>query len=216
MIIFDLDGTLSDPLLGIVRCTNHALRGHGLPERSEAEIAPYVGPPLDVMFRGLTGDDDAARIAALVTTYRERYGEIGYAENTLYAGISEALCELAAAGHRLGVCTSKRADFARRVLEHFGLAPLFEFIDGGDIGVAKRSQLQRLRASGVVPADAWMIGDRAVDLRAAHANGLASAGVLWGYGSREELAAENPRRLFATPADMLAQLRTELGGKSRG
>jgi phosphoglycolate phosphatase len=201
-LIFDLDGTLSDPLEGIWRSVNHTLEAIGEPLRSRQEVARYIGPPLDQTFRTFVGGADDARIAELIRIFRERYGRIGYRENELYSGISESLRELRNKGHRLGVCTSKRADFAEKILELHGLREYVEFVDGGDVGIAKANQLASLLASGAIDHEAWMIGDRAVDVEAARANGLKAVGVLWGYGSREELEGAGPVRILVEPAEL--------------
>ncbi|HJV68359.1 HAD hydrolase-like protein [Ideonella sp.] len=201
-VLFDLDGTLSDPQLGIGRSINHALAHFGFAPLADAEVSRCIGPPLDESFRAITGRDDDATIHGLVAAYRERYGDIGYAENRLYDGIPEALAALAGAGLPLGVCTSKRRDFAEKILSLFGLEQHFRFVDGGEIGVHKWQQIAALRERGVVGPRAVMVGDRAVDLVAAHRNGLDGAGVLWGHGSRDELQAESPRYLLDAPAEL--------------
>jgi phosphoglycolate phosphatase len=206
LILFDLDGTLSDPQVGITRSINHALRAHGHAERSVAELLPCIGPPLDESFRWLTGSADDAHIHALVHSYRERYGEIGYAENEIYPDVAQTLTTLAARGARLGLCTSKRADFAEMILEMFGLRRHFGLVSGGEIGVQKWQQMAALKAEGKLPPDTLMIGDRAVDLVAAHRNGLRSGAVMWGHGSREELMAESPQLVFERPTDWLGLL----------
>ncbi|UIP29682.1 HAD hydrolase-like protein [Photobacterium sp. TLY01] len=203
ILIFDLDGTLSDPKEGIVRSFNHALAHFGLPELPEEEITRYIGPPLDKTFIALTGNDDPQFIADLVARYRERYADIGYAENRLYDGVKDTLLALHNQKIRMGICTSKPAHFAEQILTLFGLDGLFEFINGGDVGIEKWQQLQDLRQRLMISPHSLMIGDRAVDLTAAHQNGLLSAGVLWGYGSREELETEHPTYLFETPAHWL-------------
>lgn len=202
LLLFDLDGTLCDPLAGIARSINYALSHFGYPERDLSEIAAYVGPPLDRTFRSLTGVRSADQVAALVDKYRERYGEIGYSENLLYPGIADALRALRDAGVPLAVCTSKRSDFAEKILRAFGIREHFRFVSGGDVGIEKPQQIEGLRKQGVVGPSTLMVGDRAIDIVAAHANGLQAAGALWGYGKRAELEAENPRYLFASPADL--------------
>ncbi|GGP26314.1 HAD family hydrolase [Silvimonas amylolytica] len=206
-ILFDLDGTLSDPLEGIANCMNHALVHFGYPARSKAELSRYVGPPIDINFGKETGSKDPEHIAALIERYRERYAIYGHLENQLYGGVPGMLDGLAAAGIPMAVCTSKRADFAEKILVHFGLSDYFRFVDGGDIGIHKWQQIAALRAANKIPANTLMVGDRGVDLIAAHRNGLASAGVLWGYGSLDELAAQKPRYLFDQPAQLLAAVR---------
>lgn len=202
-LIFDLDGTISDPKQGIVRSMNHALAAHGYETRSEEEIARYIGPPLDQTFMELVDSKQSSLILALVNTYRQRYADIGYAENHLYAGIRESLDKLKQQGkYRMGVCTSKRGDFACQILALFDLHEHFDFVDGGDVGIEKWQQLQVLKEKGVITEKSLMIGDRYVDLTAAHRNGLQSAGVLWGYGSRAELEQHSPRFLFSEPSEL--------------
>lgn len=204
-LVFDLDGTLSDPSLGIGRCLNYALAAHGIPEVSLAEIAAAIGPPLDDTFRKFSPAADLAVISSLVSKYRERYADIGYAENQLYPGIAKVLQVLAANGIRMGVCTSKRRDFAEKILEMFGLHAHFHFIDGGDVGIRKRDQLAALLQSGEIDPSAIMIGDREVDISSARANGLRSIGVLWGFGDRDELHGAGPDVLL-TSTNELEQL----------
>ncbi len=203
LFIFDLDGTLSDPAEGIGNCFNHALSGYGYPTIDQARIAGCIGPPLDYSFRELTGSDDQEHIAALVARYRERYAESGYAENVLYPGIAESLQALQAAGVACGVCTSKRADFAADILELFGIRHYFRFLSGGDVGIPKGEQLQALLEAGDIGPGALMIGDRRFDIEAARQVNIASVGVLWGYGSREELEEAGTRHLVESPAELL-------------
>jgi len=203
-LLFDLDGTLSDPADGFVNSMNHALIAHNYQPRAAAELTPHIGPPLEVTIANLTGSEDSGHIHALVDKYRERYGETGYAENRLYPGIADTLEHLSGIdGIRMGVCTSKRADFATRILKQFDLHHYFEFVSGGDVGVAKWQQLQDLLERNTISSRALMIGDRHFDLSAAAKNNLASAGVLWGYGSREELDEHQPAYLFTHPAEIL-------------
>jgi phosphoglycolate phosphatase len=202
-LVFDLDGTISDPIVGIVRSVNHALAYFGLPETSEAAVAPHLGPPIDTLFGRVSPARGPADIAALVGKFRERYHEIGYAENLLYPGMREVLGKLAAEGTPLGVCTAKRTDFAEKILSLFDLREYFRFVSGGDIGVRKADQLKALLASAHIPSDATMVGDRNVDIESAHLNGLSSVGVLWGYGTRDELVQANAERLVEQPAELL-------------
>jgi len=166
---------------------NYSLEAFGYPPLTEQEVSRYIGPPIESTFREITGETSDERIAEIIARFRERYGRAGYAENTLYPGISERIRDLAARGITLGVCTSKRADFADKILGMFGLRDCFLFVSGGDIGIRKAEQLGGLLAACAIDRAAVMIGDRAVDILAARANGLASVGVLWGYGSRTEI-----------------------------
>lgn len=200
-LIFDLDGTLSDPKEGITKSINYALIKHGYDTRCQDELAPIViGPPLDESFRFLTGVDDSAHIGSLVTSYRERFADVGWRENILYEGITDALDHFKECGVRMGVCTSKPERFARPILEMFGLMNYFEFLSGGDVGVQKGTQLKALLEDNHICGNCLMIGDRKHDMIAANVNDLPSAGVLWGYGSREELDEHVPHHILKTIA----------------
>lgn len=203
VVIFDLDGTLSDPVVGIARSINHALAHYGYAQVDPDRLAVYIGPPLDQAFSAITGVTADAELRGFVSKYRERYAEVGYSENTLYPGIPEALRALTAAGATLGVCTSKRVDFAEQILNMFGLRSHFRFVSGGDVGIQKWQQLESLLAQRQISRSSIMVGDRAVDLSAAHRNGMQSAGVLWGHGSRAELENERPSCLLASPAELV-------------
>jgi len=197
-----LDGTISDPLEGIGRSINYALSHFGYAELDVKALAIYVGPPIDQTFAHITGIQSPTEIAAFVAKYRERYGDVGYSENLLYTGIVEALQDLCAAGVPLAVCTSKRVDFAERILEMFGLRHYFRFVNGGEVGIQKWQQLADLKSQGLVTGSSVMVGDRAVDIIAANRNGLSACAVLWGHGSRAELVAEKPYYLFASPNEL--------------
>ena len=214
-LIFDLDGTISDPGPGIIRSINFALIEQGHKARPDEEIGVLIGLPLDEMFERLLGNSVRQESSTLVGKYRERYISVGYRENTLYDGV-EAFLKLVhqEAEQRLGVCTSKRVDVAEKILELFELRPLFDFVSGGDIGIEKSSQLKQLLESGSITDRSLMIGDRFIDLAAAHHNGLEAAAVLWGYGSRQELEKENPQYLLECPAQLNALQREQKNNRS--
>ncbi len=202
--IFDLDGTLSDPSVGIGRSLNHALQHFGHAPISAKDVSQYIGPPLDQIFQSRIAGVSAGHVVELVAKYRERYAEVGFAENVIYPGIAEALYALDAAGIPLGLCTSKRADFAESILELFGLRDYFRFVSGGDIGIRKTDQLATLLEEGAIGASATMIGDRSIDILAARENGLKSVAVLWGHGTREELEGAVPDVFVEAPHQLLA------------
>jgi phosphoglycolate phosphatase len=202
LLLFDLDGTLSDPIVGIGRSINHALTHFGYDPLEPSSVAAFVGPQIDAIFVSITGSNEPKHIGELVTKYRERYSEVGFSENELYPGISEVLMKLSEANVPLGVCTSKRKDFAERILEMFELRDHFLFVSGGDVGIHKWQQIKDLKNAGAVSASSIMIGDRAVDITSAKRNGLSSAGVLWGHGTRSELEAEAPSYLLSSPEEL--------------
>ena len=202
-LVFDLDGTLSDPKEGILHATNYALAAHGYDPVPPDAVEAYIGPPLDFAFQQITGSEDEFHIGALIVKYREFYARTGYAENTLYPGITSLLETLSQAKAKLAVCTSKRVDFAESILKLHRIRHHFTFVDGGDVGIPKYRQLHELIKKGILSEKAVMIGDRDLDLMAARRNSLASAGVLWGYGSRQELTRENPAHLFEEPGQLV-------------
>jgi phosphoglycolate phosphatase len=201
-LVFDLDGTISDPALGVSRCLNYSLTIHGFPGLSGREVSRFIGPPLDDAFREITGSGSEKLITDLVATFRERYGRVGYTENSLYPGIPEAIRHIASRQIPLGICTTKRTDCAEKVMQLFRLRPYFSFISGGDIGIKKEDQLRVLLENNSIGKNAVMIGDRAVDISAARANGIGSAGVLWGHGSRRELEEAGPDTLLERPEQL--------------
>jgi phosphoglycolate phosphatase len=200
-LVFDLDGTISDPAVGIQRSINYALTHFGFPALDPDQINSYIGPPLDETFIAIT-KSSPDQIAGLVAKYRERYSDNGYSENLLYPGIREALDELASSNTPMGVCTSKRADFADRILQLFQIRGYFGFVDGGDVGIRKEQQVASLLSNGIISSSSWFIGDRAVDVLAAKANGLRSVAVLWGYGTRDELESARPDLILASPQEL--------------
>ena len=163
----------------------------------------YIGPPLDHAFGSRLASVTPEHIGELVAKYRERYAEVGFAENVMYPGIPEALYALDAAGIPLGLCTSKRADFAESILELFDLRHYFRFVSGGDVGIRKSDQLAALVKRGVITTSATMIGDRSIDILAARENGLKSVAVLWGHGSRDELQGALPDAFVGSPQELV-------------
>ena len=137
-LIFDLDGTISDPKVGMARSINFALEYHDFESHEENEIGKLIGLPLDQMYAQLVNATETFLVTSLVAKYRERYYEIGYAENILYEGMETSLRYLhSKTESHLGICTSKPANMAQKILENFGLDQLFEFVSGGDIGIEK-------------------------------------------------------------------------------
>jgi phosphoglycolate phosphatase len=201
-IFFDLDGTLTDPKPGITRSIQYALQklGHAaIP--TEDELTWCIGPPLRASFVRLLGAEEHADRA--VSLYRERFSDIGLFENRVYNGIAEVLTTLSQSGQRLFVATSKPHVFARRIIEHFGLRHHFEHVFGSELDgthVDKSDLLAyALKTTSADPSKALMIGDRSHDMVGAKNNGMQGIGVLYGYGSKEELLGAGARQICATP-----------------
>ena len=201
--VFDLDGTISDPKIGMAESINWALNSHNFKTISDDDIGKLIGLPLDEMYARFCGDLKKPILDDLVDKYRQHFWNIGYSKNTLYPEIKSLLSFLQSKpDYRLFICTSKPADIARKILNMFDLDQLFDFISGGDVGIAKHQQLKSLLNSGTVGSNAIMIGDRFIDIQAASQNKIQSIGVLWGYGSRSELEDEGANYLVETPSEI--------------
>jgi phosphoglycolate phosphatase len=205
-IYFDLDGTLTNPKPGITRSIQYALQKLDHPTMpTEDELTWCIGPPLRASFVRLLGAETSADLA--VSYYRERFSDIGLYENGDYDGIGEVLTALRAAGHRLFVATSKPHVFAERIIDHFGLRGHFERVFGSELDgtrVDKSHLLEyALKEASVDPARTLMIGDRSHDMIGAKNNGMKGIGVLYGYGSRDELLQAGAHHVCQTPGAIL-------------
>lgn len=190
-LFFDLDGTLTDPAQGITNSFVHALKYFGIEIPSYETLCTFIGPPLPETFKSQFGFDDQ-KVAEGVKIYREYFATKGLLENSVYPGIPELLAGLKAAGKKLVVATSKPEEYSIRIIEHFGLAQYFENVCGSlmDESRSKKDEvityaIERNHISD--KSKILMIGDRKHDILGAKKIGLKSCGVLFGYGSREEL-----------------------------
>jgi phosphoglycolate phosphatase len=204
-LFFDLDGTLTDPKPGITASIQYALQKMDRPVPSQDELVWCIGPPLRASFVMLLGGDDLADRG--VELYRERFGDVGLFENSVYPDIEHVLAALKQPRRRMFVATSKPHVFARKIIDHFGLAGHFERVFGSELDgtrVHKADLLAyALEQTGVDPSRALMIGDRSHDVAGAKANGMDAVGVTYGYGSREELIAAGARHLCTSPRAIL-------------
>lgn len=217
VLLLDLDGTLSDNYAGISASIRHALARLQAPDPGDAELRRCIGPPLRETFARLITEADVTRVELAIDAYRERYTELGWQENVAYPGVGAALEGLAGTGTKLFVCTSKPEAFALRIVAHFGFDAFIARVYGADLAGTlddKRKLLAHLIATeSLDPSHCTMVGDRHHDIRAAHANGTGAVGVLWGYGSREELSGAD--RLLEAP-DQLIGLAHGFGRHSSG
>lgn len=190
-ILFDLDGTLTDSGEGITKSVQYALRSFGIDVEDRKELEVFVGPPLkDSFMRYYSFSEEKAEFA--VTKYREYYQDIGLYENRVYDGIEELLCNLKKAGKTLLVATSKPEYFTRKILKHFALDPYFDEVAGAELNGERTEKLEVIQYAiqlGNIEDinQAVMIGDRKFDIEAAKKLGMNAIGVLFGFGSREEL-----------------------------
>jgi phosphoglycolate phosphatase len=203
---FDLDGTLCDPSAGLTACTRYALESLGRPVPADAVLATFIGPPLRPMFSTLLESRDAQLIERAVGLFRERYRERFLAETHLYEDIPDMLARVRRCARAMFVATSKPTTFAERIVEHLGVARYFDGVYGtgldGRFDDKAHLLAHALESRRIVASDAAMIGDRAVDVAAARVHGMPTIGVLWGYGSREELDSAGAAPLCATPHDL--------------
>ena len=190
-IFFDLDGTLTDPGAGITNSVAYALERWGIRVADRRTLYPFIGPPLIDSFQRFYGFSPADARAA-VDVYREYFADKGIFENELYPGIPALLERLKAAGRTLVMATSKPEAFAVRIAEHFGIADYFDCIAGAAMDETRTHKWEVIayaldRLGGPAPGSVLMVGDREHDVQGAARCGIATLGVLYGYGSREEL-----------------------------
>ena len=189
ILVFDLDGTLSDPREGIIKSLNYALETLGRAPMPESALTRYIGPPLTDIFRELLNTDDETRVARGIALFRQRYLAVGYRENQVYPGIRGLLKDLKRRGDRLYIVTAKREDTANNVARHFRLSEFFEKIYGTSPNRTKVEALKQiLDRNGQGANEAWMIGDRRTDIEAGIQAGMRTIGVQWGFGEPSELA----------------------------
>lgn len=206
-VLFDLDGTLTDPFEGITNSVAYALNKFGIDVSDRRSLTPFIGPPLRESFSVFYGfsKKDAEKA---VSYYREYYAETGIFENTVYDGIKDVLAELKARGKKLVVATSKPEIFAKRILEHFSLG-YFDFVAGATLDSARVTKSDvisyALREGGINDRSRTvMVGDRKHDVYGAKQNGIRCIGVLYGYGNKEELIQAGADYLIAEPSDILS------------
>jgi phosphoglycolate phosphatase len=208
VLLFDLDGTLTDPRSGIVTSIRYALERLARSCPSDDVLATFIGPPLRRTFSTLLQTSNKELIEEAVGLYRERYAGQGLFELQVYDGVRTMLAEARGRASATYVATLKPTVYADRIIRHFGLGDHFAGVYGAELDERlddKAELLAHLLTTEKVRAEtAVMIGDRAGDIVAARANGLPSIGVLWGYGSETELATAGADLLCAAPSELLS------------
>lgn len=211
-LLFDLDGTLTDPMVGITSSVQYALEKFGIHVRYLKELIPFIGPPLAESFQKFYGfsKEDAEKA---IQYYREYYAPKGIFENEVYEGIPEMLAHLTEAGFTLLVATSKPTVFARKVLKHFGMEDYFSFVGGSELDGSRTKKAEVisyiLKTCGIEAKEAIMIGDRRHDIEGGKACGLESVGVLYGYGTEQELTEAGADHIIRTVAELEDYLRNQ-------
>lgn len=189
-ILLDLDGTVTDSQRGIKNSVEYALNAFNIKVKDRNELDKYIGPPLRQSFMRFAGlSEENSNIA--MKKYREYYGPKGIFENELYKGIEELLRELKERDKRVILATSKPWIYAEIILEHFDIKKYFDFVSGSELNGARTDKAEVIKYAvdkfGIEKDNAIMIGDREHDIKGAHKNGIRALGVLYGFGSREEL-----------------------------
>lgn len=204
-VLFDLDGTLTDPKEGITRCVQYALRYFGIEEDTE-RLIPFIGPPLAEMFERTYGID--GRTA--VEKYRERYTEIGIFENRVYDGAENMLMHLKSAGMKIALATSKPEIFALRILERYGLIGYFDEVVGSELDGGRTDKAEVIaealrRLGNPDRSRAVMVGDRSHDVIGAQRCGIDCIAVSFGYAASGELEGAGAT-VIADTVDRLEEL----------
>jgi len=200
--LFDLDGTLTDPKDGITNAIQYTLAAFGRASENPDSLTRFIGPPLRDTFAELNFPD----VEKAVAKYREYYAVTGIFENTVYAGMPETLRKLKNDGKILAVVTNKVTEYTKRILKHYSLDEYFSFVSGdtmeGTLAKNGKQVLINIALDELDPKcklNAVMVGDRKLDVNGAREAGVDSIGVMWGYGSREELETAGATRVAGTP-----------------
>lgn len=206
IVLFDLDGTLTDPKIGITTCVQYALQKMGIEEPDLDKLIPFIGPPLTYSFKEFYHMTDEQAEQA-IDYYRERFSTIGLYENAVFPGIPELLEELRQQGKTLIVATSKPTIYSVKILEYFKLESYFQSVVGSNLDgtrVEKHEVIEYVLAelSEYDRSQIIMVGDRMHDIQGAKRNGIDVVGVAYGYGSREELEQAEPNYIVDTVAEL--------------
>lgn len=214
VVLFDLDGTLTDPKVGITRSIQYALAKFNIEEPEMDKLIPFIGPPLVESFKVYYGLDDQQAWQAR-EYYREYFAVTGIYENAVYPGIPAMLDALARQGKKLVVATSKPTLYAEEIIRHFGLAPYFMLVAGSHMDGTRTDKQEIIEyvaenLAGVAKQQIVMVGDRKHDIIGARKAGVACIAVTYGYGELAELSAEKPTGLAHSVAELACLLGVRL------
>lgn len=205
-ILFDLDGTLVDPRKGILSSLRYALGKLGRAPPDDTELESVIGPPLHVSLASLLDCSDKDEVWAGVAAYRDEFKRVGITGNTVYAGIEDALAALAAIDGAMFVATSKPVLYASKIINLHGLSRYFRGVYGAELDGTRSDKnsliAHVLRCENIDPHHCVMVGDRSHDAVGALANGVRPVGVLWGFGSRQELTAAGVTTILSHPPEL--------------
>jgi len=215
-VLFDLDGTLTDPKPGITRSIAYALAQTGLGDIDPETLGWCIGPPIRSSFARLAGSDDLDLMTACVGHYRDRFSEVGLYENAVYEGIPEVLAVLRADGLQLFVATSKPELFAKEIIRHFDLGDFFVGVVGCEMDGRREAKAEvighLLSVHGVKASECLMIGDREHDVFGARAHGISTVGAGYGFGAPGELESAGAWPVCDYPSELLAAIASHCSG----
>lgn len=205
-VLFDLDGTVTDPEEGITKSVQYALQHFSIEVQERRELYKFIGPPLKDSFMEFYGFTEQQAGEALLK-YRERFEVTGWRENVVYDGMEKLLRHLRRRGKRIMLATSKPEVFAEQILVYFGLRDYFDFVGGASLDGQRNYKADVIRyvldANGISSREkAVMVGDRKFDILGAKEFGLETVGVLYGYGDREELTTAGADHLVGSVAEL--------------
>ncbi len=216
-ILFDLDGTLTDPKRGIVGCITYALENMGLEVPATSEFNSFIGPPIEESFLRLFNNDNGKTNQA-VQLFRSRYAEVGLFENIIYRGVVDALSCVRKKDRRLFVATSKPQPFAERIINKFNLSPFFEKVYGAQLDGARAKKediiAHAINVENLEPEQTIMVGDTKYDAIGARMHHVPCIGVLWGYGLRSELADAGVKVFCERPQDLPNVIENFIAGRA--
>jgi len=206
ILLFDLDGTLTDPKEGILNSIHYALKKKGIIEKHPEELLSFIGPPLHFSFQNRYHLNDQETIE-MVRVFREYFSSKGIFENTLYSGIPELLEELKKKNKTISLATAKPSHFAKQVLEHFKIAPYIDFIAGANTDGSRTDKKEIVAYAKEITgnkayAEYLMIGDREYDIMGAHFNQVEACWVRYGYGEEAIVMKEKPEYVSNTVAEL--------------
>ncbi len=209
-LLFDLDGTLTDPVVGITNSIIYALQKFSIFVRDRSELYPYIGPPLVdsfIRYHGLSAEQAKDALAY----YREYFSVNGMFENTPYDGIDAFLQNLRDKGYTLLIATSKPEEYTVKILQHFSLDKYFSFVAGNTLDESRPTKASVIaylkeRYTDIGAENSLMIGDRKYDIEGARQHGIRAIGVLYGYGSQEELEEANATALVRDLTELTAEI----------
>ena len=204
-VLFDLDGTITDSGSGIINSVKYALKKAGRKIPPEDELRKFIGPPLQEQFMKCCGIEEK-EAAEMVALYREYYQEEGIFDNRVYDGVMEMLKTLKEAGLKIVMATSKPEKFAKMIAEHFGFAKYFDLIGGACTKKQEVIQYVLEQCKEKDREKIRMVGDRCYDMEGANREGIRAIGVLYGYGSKEELEEAGADGLAETPEEVVRMI----------